>query len=419
MNFRKIGVIARREYTVNVRRRSFLFAVFVVPLIVMGALALVFSLLRQQLEDVSAYTSVGVIDDAKIFTDAPLPAPFLIMENTDEATTALQQGKIQGYYVVPAEFYRQGQLSAYTRRDLPFNDGLNAQFNDAIKAALAAQLGRPELATRAADPLAKVKIFRVGSDQQVDENALFGSFLIPFIFVMVIFTSSLSTAQFLLSGMVEEKENRMMELFITSARPTEMLWGKLIGLGALGLTQLAVWGGLAVTVGIAQGTVNFAQILATYQITPGYLLLLVAYFFLSYVTFGTIMASLGALVNAEQEGRQISSFVSLLGIAPVFFIAQFLQNSNGDLPRFLSLLPFTAPTAMILRTAWGTVPPAEIALSLGLGLLMIVVLLSLAGRLMRLGMLNYGKKLSLGEIIRSIRTGGQLISSRDAQDPSA
>jgi ABC-2 type transport system permease protein len=211
----------------------------------------------------------------------------------------------------------------------------------------------------------------------------------------------------------------MMELFITSARPTEMLWGKLIGLGALGLTQLAVWGGLAVMVGVAQGTVNFAQILATYQITPGYLLLLVAYFFLSYVMFGTIMASLGALVNAEQEGRQISSFVSLIGIAPVFFIAQFLQNSNGDLPRFLSLLPFTAPVAMILRTSWGTVPPAEIALSLGLGLLMIVVVLALAGRLMRLGMLNYGKKLSLGEIVRSIRTGRQLISSRDAQDPSA
>jgi ABC-2 type transport system permease protein len=251
----------------------------------------------------------------------------------------------------------------------------------------------------------------------LDESALFGSFFVPFIFVMLMFSAIMTTSQFVMSGLVEEKENRMMELFITSARPVEMLAGKVLGLGALGLTQLLIWGVIGLVLSSLQGTLDLGRMLGNLSIGPSYLFMLLVYFLLGYLFYGTLMGGLGALANAEQESRQYAGIISIVALLPIFFLVSYLENANGPIPVLMSMIPFTSASGMILRMSWAEVPPEQIALSVGILAVSIVGVVWVSARLMRLGMLNYGKKLNFREIIGGLVTGRRLITAREQQEP--
>lgn len=426
MSLSKIILIARREYWVNFRRRSFLLTAFVMPLITFVALAIVFRLLGQTLEDVSGFKNIGVVDQARIFstTDGSpiltLESPFKLITDEAQAAADLQNEVLDAYYVIPANFLDTSEtIKSYQRRDLPLSEGINDQFTEIVKRALVTPLGDANLTSRVADPLDKVKIFRVGSDQELDESALFGSFFVPFIFVMLMFSAIMTTSQFVMSGLVEEKENRMMELFITSARPIEMLAGKVLGLGALGLSQLLIWGVFGLVLSSVQGTLDLGRLLGNLSIGPSYLLLILVYFVLGYLFYGTLMGGLGALANAEQESRQFAGIISIVALLPIFFLVSYLENANGSIPVLMSMIPFTSASGMILRMSWAEVPPEQIALSIIILAVSIVVVVWVAARLMRLGMLNYGKKLNIREIVSGLVTGRRLITAREKQEPEA
>ncbi len=183
-------------------------------------------------------------------------------------------------------------------------------------------------------------IRKLGSDQVYDESVLFSALLLPLVFGMLLFLSITTTSQFLMSGVVEEKENRMMELLMTSSRPSEMLWGKIIGLGALGLTQMIIWGVLGFAFATLQGTANLSNTLANLQVTPGLLLLMLAYFLLGYLLFGAIMAGLGASVNAEAESRQLAGIFGFVTIVPFVLFISFLnelEQYGACCPQFVSI----------------------------------------------------------------------------------
>jgi ABC-2 type transport system permease protein len=415
MSLLKIWRIAKREFLTNFRRRSFLFTAFFVPLITVGAMYIVFNVISRIENDVSSYEQIAVIDNAGIFdVGATLPPPFSL--STEQiAQDALEGGNIQGYYVIPENYIRTGVIDAYARPDLPLNDTLAENLDDTIKEALAAQLGDPRLAERLRDPLEELEIYREGSTQRLEESALIATVLVPLILAMIMFIVPMTASQFLMSSLVEEKENRMMELFITSSRPVEMLWGKLLGLGSLGLTMFLIWGGLGLAYAASQGTVDIAATLASLQITPDLAVILVAYFLIGFLLYGAIMAGIGASVNAEQEGRQTAGLISLLAISPIFFIVSFISEPNGLLARFLSTFPFTSPVGMIMRYMWAGVTPGELLLSIGIGFVSVLVAVWLAARIFRLGMLNYGKRLGVRDIFRALREGRQqVISAREA-----
>jgi len=414
MNLHKIWLIAKREFTYNFQRRSFLFTAFVLPLISITGIGIVMSLLTGAMEDISAFKRVGIVDQAGVFVDstgkiiADPPVPFQIVETAAQADADLKSRALDGYYILPPDFMRTGRIDAYNRQSLALTQGLHDKLDEVIKQALATRLGDPLLADRLQDPLQNLSIYRSGSPQKLDQSALISSFLVPMLFGLLVFMTILVTSQFLMSGMVEEKENRMMELLITSSSPGEMLWGKLLGLGALGLSQIIIWGVFGIVIGSTRG-ISFGQVLASLQISPGFLILLVLYFMLGYLLFGAVMSGIGASVNAEQEGRQISGILSMFGVIPFWLIFTYVTDPNGVVPTILSLFPFTAPVGMILRLSWTTVPPLQIVLSLVIMVLAVIVMMWLAGRVFRLGMLSYGKRIGVRDIIRAFREGRQTI----------
>lgn len=415
MNLRKTWLIAKREYLYNFRRRSFLMTAFVVPLITFAGLAIVFSLLQGTLDDTSAYKAIGVVDQAHVLVDpsgaelTTLPAPFQLIMSVDEANAALRAKTLDGYYVLGDKFVNGGTVDVYNRPDLALNEGLNTKFTEMVKKTLAAEIGNPQLTTRLQDPLGKMTLRKVGTTQDLDETALIAGFFVPFIFMMLIFIATMTASQFLVSGVTEEKENRMMELFVTSTRPIEMLWGKIVGMGALGLTQLLIWGVIGLGLSSLRGSFNLGQVLADLQIAPSFFLLLLAYFLLGYLLFGVLMTGLGATADAAQDGRQLSSIVAILSMLPIFFFVNILLEPNGRLAVFFSMFPFTAPLGMILRISSTTVPTEQIILSLGILLVSALVMSWAAARLFRVAMLSYGKRLGLRGIFGAIQHGQQIV----------
>jgi ABC-2 type transport system permease protein len=280
---------------------------------------------------------------------------------------------------------------------------LNTDFNNLIRKTLAEQVGRVEVIQRLDNLTEKVVIRQPGLERELPTAVLFVSFFAPFVFGMLLFISIMTTSQFLMSGVVEEKENRMMEVFTTSTRPSEMLWGKLLGLGALGLTQLLVWAVVGLAFALTQGTENVGLALQALQVTPGYIALLFVYFLLGYLFNGALMAGIGASVNLESEGRQTAGLLSFVYVLPFVFIFSFLTDPNGGIAQLLSLIPFTSPVAMIMRMAFADVPPLEIALSIVILLVSVLLIVWIAGRVFRVGMLSYGKRLNLRDIWRALR----------------
>jgi ABC-2 type transport system permease protein len=425
MNLRKVFLIAKREFLFNFRRRSFLFTAFGIPLITIGAMVIIFSLFAQQLESISGFKAIGIVDQAKVIVDEAgrptitLPSLFRVVASEEQAAAELRSGAIDGYYVLPSDYLRTARIDAYNRPSLALNEGVEDELEKVIKTALAAKVGDPALAERIQDPVKNLSIYRLGYTQRLDATALIANIFVPSIFSLVIFMAITVTSQFLMSGMAEEKENRMMELFVTSTRPSEMLWGKILGLGALGLAQITVWSGFGLAYAATRGT-DLGQALAGFQVTPGILAMMLAYFVLGYALFGAIMAGIGASVNAEQEGRQISGILGTIGVLPFFFFFTYFTDPNGTIPVILSMVPVTSPVGMILRVFWANVPTGEILISLGILMLSVDAMIWVAGRIFRLGMLNYGRRLGVRDIIRAIREGRRtMIASRRANQVKA
>ncbi|HVO41024.1 MAG TPA: ABC transporter permease, partial [Aggregatilineales bacterium] len=313
MNLRKILLIARREYMTNFRRRSFLFTMFFVPLFTIVITVVVVAIAGSAETDMGNVKSIAIVDEAGLLTDSSgnvvvdPPAPFHLIDRAT-AASKLANNEIQGIYLIGQPYLARGEVNSISRESLP--GGVQIALEDYLKAAIAAKAGDPAITARLADPIAKHQIFRTDRPGvPVDEWALIGELLLPFGFGFIVFTATMTTSQFLMSGVAEEKENRMMELLATSVRPGEMLWGKILGLGALGLSQLVIWAAIGLVFAYTRSGIDIGRVLADLSITPTFLALLVSYFILSYLLTGAFMATLGVIGDNEQEGRQLATLI--------------------------------------------------------------------------------------------------------------
>lgn len=307
----------------------------------------------------------------------------------------------------PPDYLDSGLVDAYGHDAIP--EGIEDQLAEFLQTNVARQVPENVPAARLLDP-ANVTVIdlRTGTEMENLNTFIVGVIFRPIIFGMIFLMAISTTSQFLMSGVVEEKENRMMEILATSSTPLQLLWGKVLGLGALGLTQVVLWGvALLVILNTQSGT----SILAGMSFTTDYIVVSLIYFVLGYFLYGAVMVGIGAAVTAEQEGRQLSTIFSMITVLPFLLSFAFFTDANGTIPVILSLFPLTAPLAVIMRMPLVAVPIWEIILSMVLLALSTGLIMWLAARVFRLGMLMYGKNLNLREIVRAIREGRQTMTS--------
>jgi ABC-2 type transport system permease protein len=228
--------------------------------------------------------------------------------------------------------------------------------------------------------------------------AFYGAYLFFILMYMVIMLYGMNTAR----SIIEEKSSRIFEVLLSTIRPEEMLAGKIIGVGAVGLTQVGVWMLAALAVGInfagsIPGTGGHAIISATQ------IFFFVAYFLFGFLLYSSMAAALGAMTNSEQELQQLNMFLVIPLAFCMLMLVSIIKSPDSALSRFVSLIPFCSPLLMNFRISIGAPQPWEIWLSFVLMSLTIAAILWVSSRIYRVGILMYGKKPNLPEILRWLK----------------
>jgi ABC-2 type transport system permease protein len=398
----KVLTIAYREFTYNLRRPAFLFAVFGTPLIIIVALVLSVALADSR-PDLSEYGTVGYIDNSAAQVLAPgeplerYPDLFVRYESKEAADEAARAGTLAAYFELPEDYLDNGQVILYTMQPAP--DGLFG----AIEGLLATNLAVGIPNEVAVDLLVNGPSFDVTAydvNRTFDENGGFFVVFMPIIFGFLLIMSSVTTSSFLMSGLVEEKTNRIMEVLITSVKPSELLLGKLLGMGALGLLQIVLLL-VAGVVGLSIAQQN--NVLSGLTIPPDLVVLAIVYYLLSYFLLAAVSIAIGAVVGTEQESRQLSAFMVLPVMLPYILLVSFIIDPNGTVPTLLSLIPFTAPMAILMRTGMTNVPLWQIAVSIAGLVILNVIVMWAAARLFKWGVLSTSKMPGLGRILQALR----------------
>jgi ABC-2 type transport system permease protein len=231
-----------------------------------------------------------------------------------------------------------------------------------------------------------IKLEESGKESKADFLTTFFS---AFIFVMLLFMMIIYSGQMLVRSLVEEKSNRLIEIIISSCTPDELLTGKILGLGALGLFQLLIWA-LIATALLGAAIIPFE---AFQNIFP-----MLIYFILGFIFYTAIFVGIGSIVSTEQEAQQITTYLSLLLILPVALIAPVMENPNSVLIKVLTYIPLTLPTAMLLRLNLTPVPLIVILLTIVILLVSIYLAIKISSKVFRIGILSYGKRPSLKEL---------------------
>ncbi|MEO8613282.1 MAG: ABC transporter permease [Chloroflexota bacterium] len=400
----KIALVARREYFFNLRRRSFLFAVFGVPLFTFVIWAIIFLVLSNTDQDLKSVGSVGYVDQSGILTDLVIPldkpelaVPYVAYTTEADARAALDAKTIGAYFVLPQDYLKSGDVKTYSYSGIP--GALKDSIDALLVANVSKKLGSDVPLARIENPV-NLTIHALDSGRTLTEANIPALIFIPLIFAFVFLMSSNVTSGFLMNGVVEEKTNRIMEILITSVTPMQLLLGKIIGLGLLGLTQLLIWAAAgALLIHFGQASPALAGV--TFPIDL--MIVFVVYFMLSYFLLSSLMAGLGAIAGSAEESRQFSSIISLIWIIPFFLITSLISEPNGPLAVILTLIPFTAPMTVLLRMGFSTVPAWQLAASIIILLASALLVVWASSKVFRWALLLYGKRITLRELWHVIR----------------
>lgn len=395
---RQIAIIARFEYLRHVRRRGFLMVALGVPLLMValgGVIAVIAINSRPE-------TALGFVDLSGRFAAAdltrvegePVRVPMVRYPGEADARVALQERRVTAVVIVPPDYLETGQVRVIGGRTL--SERARNQVEDVLRAGLIATLP-PEQQARLAEPVA-LTLRTLGSNRTIGGSNFF-LFVLPYVLSMLFLFTAFITSGYLLQALADEKENRVMEILASTLRPTEMMAGKIVGLSGVGLTQVGAW---LLWVAIAIFVIPDARdLLRDLELPWGVLALAALFFVLGYLLVAGLYATIGAAVATPQEGQQFAAPVSLLTVAPFMLLLPILAQPNGTLAVVLSLIPFTAPITMMLRLPLADIPPWQILVSLLLLALAVGGTMWLAARVMRVGMLSYGKRLSIRELLQS------------------
>lgn len=389
-----IFLMARYEYWRHVRRRAFVLTAFGMPLFMGVVFGVVYLVARRP----PAEKALGIVDHARLITPAALAAndddqPIALRLQPDEATArqALAAGTIDAVVIVPQDFVQNGALRVVARKALG-NDA-ERQIRAVLRAALV-ERAPPETRERLREPATLVlRTLNTGREIGADNGLLF---LLPYAFAVLFVMTTFTTSGYLLQAIAEEKEGRVMELLATTVSPGQMMAGKIIGLSAVGLTQMLAWVALAALgVGVlVQDWSWFSDV----DLPPGVLGWGLLFFVLGYLLFAACYTALGAAVTTPQEAQPLAGPISLLASLPLFLLLPILSQPNGPLAIALSFVPFSAPMTMLMRLPLADVPAWQLAVSATLLAASATGAMWLAARVLRRGMLRYGKRLRLHEI---------------------
>lgn len=394
---KKIIDVARYEYIHHVAKRRFWIALLCVPigfLIIMG-LSMLFSYLSFDNDPVGYVDLANLINQPQ---EVPDKVGFMeifiqLIPYTDEETarTDTENGTLQGFVVIPQGYQSTYSLTYYSNKQ-PGSDVTSA-INTLLRQNLLLQEQFPHLD-------------RIKAGSQISLQSLDGSqssdgtdwhqIIVPAIIGILYFSMVMSCGGYLLQSLVEEKQNRTMEIMITSMTPNQLMIGKIIGNLGVGFTQILVWVViLLIGVLVFRNQIPFLDDL---NLSPDYLAISLSLLVLSFIVAAGLLAIIGATMSTMEEAQSINSLLIIPTMLPFYFFQTFFTNPNGTIPRILSFFPLSAPFSLSLRMAFTSIPAWEIAMVYIVLIVSVILVFWLSGKAFHRGLLEFNKKLKLRDL---------------------
>src|SRR5215813_845563 len=428
---KKVWVIIKREYLVRVRTRAFAIGTVISPLLLLGLIILpgflaqrgggseryvtvldqsgdpdLFAGLKSRVESKNDSDSEEGFGGSTRFvlTQQIVPAdqdPQEVIRS--QSSEAGNKGPDKAFLVlgpkildnVPPEYHAKN-LSDFSIR--------------ALEGAVSATIAERKL-MRAGFDASKIgqymkpvdlKQFKIGAGGESKEGGMRQDFMVAFALLFFLYMSVLFYGIFVMRGVIEEKQSRIVEVVISSVKPTQMMLGKVIGIGLVGLTQIGIW---AVSAGLISvfGATMIASQGGRVSIPAHLLIYFVLYFILGFFLYATLYAMVGSTVSSEEDAQQAQFPVTLLLVVPMMIFGLVMSNPSSTSSIVLSMVPFFAPTLMMLRIAVINPPAWQVLLSMAIMLATILGFVWLSAKIYRVGILMYGKRPNLAELGRWLR----------------
>ena len=415
---KKALAVARWEYLEKIRSKIFLVGLFLTP-IIMVTMGLLPGFFARQDQQTTRF--IGLIDQTGQFV-IPLsdklqsryilengqPAyfilPLAIGSSIDlereivEANRRLAEDRMVGYCVIPSSVFRDSVVHYRTSAvgDALIAARVEGAIQEVIARLRAQALGvSPEVMDQL-DVKINVATNQLPTEGEESRSTFEKMFFSAYVFLMMLFFLIATSGQLLVRSVIAEKSNRIIEILVSSCSPTQLMAGKVIGLSALGLTQVGFW----VLVGLLASTQFGIELLK-----PGEALLMAVYFTLGYLLYAAVFIAAGSPLTTEQEAQQVTSYLVLILIIPIMLAIPAMQSPDALWLRVLTYIPPLTPTMMALRIPIQTPPMWEIALTIVLLLFSIYVAMVTAGRIFRIAILSTGRTPALKEILQWARLG--------------
>jgi len=410
---KRVFAVARREYLERVRSKAFLVSTILGPTLLAGFMIAPILLTRQRgrplhvaVLDASGRLGADVTQSLARRKVAGQPR-FLVDPappgRVDQARAALQermvQGEIDGYLFLGPDALERSAVEYYGTN---VSNMMDLQLMDkAVEEALVSQrLAREGLDPERVRSLTRhvdLKTIRVTARGAREDRG--ASFILSLVLMMLLYTTLAIWGTAMMNGVIEEKTNRVVEVVVSSLPASRLFAGKLLGVGAAGLTQFLVWAACLAAISAA-GAAGTGAAGALPELSPPLLVAFVLFFLLGYFLYGAMYASIGAAVNTTQEAQSLVFPVMMPLILSVVFYPMVMAAPDSTLSVALSLVPFFAPLLMFLRMTAVSPPAWQVASSMLLMLATIAVITWAAARIYRVGILMYGKRPTFPEIIR-------------------
>lgn len=402
----KVWIIFKSEFINTVTRRSFLITLILVPLLpalILGGL----SLFGEDVTEDSALTEItaegagvdGYVDLAGFIQDYPdwiEKDQLIAFESTESARAATQAGDIQGFYVISSDYIETGNLEYYL---LDFNPFSSRETSPLIESLIQYNLLGSDQ-QRFESYITPAQLERVDltpMEEELEEESS-ASYYVPYGVTLLFYFLTFSSASLLLNSIAKEKENRVMEILMNAVTPRQLLTGKILALGLVGLLQLVVWlsSGL-VLLRLGGTTLNLPPSL---QLPPTLIFWGVLFFIMGYLIYATLMAGVGALIPNIREASQATFMIIIPLMIPLVLASGIIEEPDGVMPLILSLVPFTATSTVMTRLAVSTVPLWQILTSLAIMALTFLFLIRAVAGMFQTQLLLTGQKFRIGVFIK-------------------
>jgi len=400
----KTFIILKHEFWKTLRSTSFIILTLALPVLAILGVGIYQGVQHWYHPGAPQEEKIGYVDHTGMFgnfTSEP-GVQFVLYPDEQTAKDALLAKDVKEYFVIPPDYVSSGVIARYTTsREVIPSTKTTGQITDFLRSNLLAGEVSPQVSQRVKTPLLLTSVRLNESGEIAPNQDVVSTYVVPLAFGILFIIAIMFSSARLFQSVTEEKENRVMEILLSSVSSGQLLVGKVLGLGAAGLVQAAVWFiTFAIFARVAHGIIPALSALSVPASLIGWGIL---YFILGYLLLAALAAGVGSIGATAREGQGWTTIFTLPAISPLWFNYFLINSPEGAVSRAFTFFPLTSPVAAMMRLASHAISAWEIALSLIILAGSVVLTMWVAARVFRVFLLMYGKRPAFREFFRYVR----------------